>query len=789
MNIFKILGAALLYGMLVISTTQSSTNFDSFDYDSPDALSSQFLRPDFRDAYKAVDEASSLLQYVVQILNRGALTIPNKSAAKNWAFEHVKIAYALRKIEDGSSEQTLFTLLSTTKSFVNHILRTVKSNFRNLDVFELPYIEKEDLSTVEARDAHYSRIQLLIETNKNLLAEFKYATKTMGLSWVNLTARKIDGFDTKYGISKTLEQIPRFVGLAGLILYALPEHRVATIPLIGTLKKYIGSPEYVEQDAKRNVLVEEGKQNADNVDVDAPKKVQSLASFLRGPDVKPLQVLVPLAFATLSQEFFNWYTIPVKKLLRPLWNELKGFELPQSSRYKHPGITLEDPRLIGLESQIEEMREVVRYLMDPETFDRANCNIEKGILLEGPSRTGKTLLANALCGTINEQLNKRGINKQFAFREIKATEINRSYDGIRGLIQDAKDNAPCVLFIDELHTLRLQTKEGTDGEVLNQFLTMAEELHSNEIGDAVILLAATNRAYMLDDALLKPERFGKVIHFENSTFETRRLYFIEMFKYNALETNLFDIDLLARQTEGCSYGDLNLIFKNARFSARSKSRAICQNDFEDKIHRYIYRIHGETKLALSLQEKQVIAAHIAGQALMYIHNEEKIPERIEVATIRGIWPKIVEARFFDAEAVKQANEKNKMQFGHIFTSHRAEKIPFETDPMLICKIKIAGTLAQELLLGKIQYGYRPQDKHEALALLESFLYNGLKKEHFTKAEHAELLVQVKVLLKKCEDETRAYLSQHSGLLKKLATELETKEIIAARDMKAIVQQQ
>ncbi len=779
MNIFKVLGVALMCGMLAISTTQGSTNFD---YDSPGALSSQFLRPDFEEAYKAVDEASSLLQYVVQILNKDALKISNKSAAKHWTFEHVKIAHTVRKIHEQSPEQTLFTLLSTTKSFINHILRTVKSNFKNLDVFELPYIEREDLSTPEARDAHYTRIHFLIETNKNLLAELKYATKTMGLSWVNLTARKIDAFDTKYGISKTLEQIPRFVGLAGLILYALPEHRVTTIPFIGTLKKYIGSPEYVE----RNIHIEEGNQQV-IIDVDAPKKVQSLASFLRGPDVKPLQVLVPLAFATLSQEFFNWYTVPVKKVLRPLWNELKGFELPQSSRYKHPGMTLEDPRLIGLESQIEEMREVVRYLMDPESFDRSNCNIEKGILLEGPSRTGKTLLANALCGTINEQLNKRGINKQFAFREIKATEINRSYDGIRGLIQDAKDNAPCVLFIDELHTLRLQTKEGTDGEVLNQFLTMAEELHSNEIGDAVILLAATNRAYMLDDALLKPERFGKVIHFENATFETRRLYFLEMFKYNALESNLFDIDLLARQTEGCSYGDLNLIFKNARFSARSKSRAICQKDFEDKIHRYIYRIHGETKLALSLQEKQVIAAHIAGQALMYIHYEEKIQERIEVATIRGIWPKIVEARFFDAEAVKQANEKNKMQFGHIFTSHRAEKIPLDTDPLLICKIKIAGTVAQEILLGKAQYGYRPQDKHEALALMESFLYNGLKKEHFTKVEQAELLVQVKALLKKCEIETRAYLSHNSEALKKLATELEAKELIVARDIKAILQ--
>ncbi|MBA2307370.1 AAA family ATPase [Candidatus Dependentiae bacterium] len=767
---FKVVSISIILAYGLWSRAELQAPFD-FDYALLQGTSSPELHDDFRDAYKTIDEVSSLLQHIVQILNKNVLPISNKPQAKAWLFEHVTIAYSLRKIDEKTSEQTLFKLLSTTKSFISHVIRTVNSDLQNLEIFEVPYIQEPPILAPENHDSLTVLIHKLVGTNKILLNQLENRIRTLGLSWINLAARKLDSLDTKYGITKIVEQLPRFAGLGGLALYFIPETSVENIPLAGTLKKHIGSPGYRERTESTN------------------NEPLTVADYHRGPDIKALQVLVPLALSMLSQDFYNYGITPIRRFFRPLWNSLKGFEILYSSqqKYKYPGITLEDPRLIGLNSQIEEMRKVVQYILDPETFDRANCSIEKGILLEGPSRTGKTLLANALCGTINEQLQRRGIYKQFAFRKIKAAEIYHTYNGIRGLIQEAKENAPCVLFIDELHTLNLQTKEGGGGDMLTQFLTMAEELHSNDIGDAVILLGATNRAHLLDDALLKPERFGNIIHFENPTPAMRKRYFMEMFNYNALNPLLFDTELLVRQTEGCSYGDLDLIFKAARFSARSKSKTVSQNDFEEKIYQYIYRVNEPTQSSLSQEEKKVIAAHVAGQTLFYFLYEKELYEKLEVATIRGIWPKIEEIRFFDTEAVKVAREKNKIYFGAIFTSHQSERRLISTNPEIACKIKLAGMLAQEIILGKACYTYRPQEKREAFVLLEQEAYKGLSKEHFTLQEQAVIMVEVRRKLHACEEETRISLRKHTSLLKRLALELETKELLAAQDIKRLLE--
>ena len=333
--------------------------------------------------------------------------------------------------------------------------------------------------------------------------------------------------------------------------------------------------------------------------------------------------------------------------VRNYWNGLKGIQVSNDIGYKYPDITLDDPRLIGLESQIKQMRNIVQYIADPESYDRSNSNLEKGILLTGPSRSGKTLLAEAVGGTRNEIQRAKGDSKRFKFSTIKWDDIRWTPDGIKTIIKDAKADAPKVLFIDEIHNLPLQTKDGA-GEVLTQFLTMTEVL----LGESVIVLAATNRVYLLDDALLKPGRFGLVINFEEPTFANRKKFFEVYFKENAIDAREFDIESLARQTAGASYGDLVSLFKNARFAARQDGRSVNQNDFLQKIYRQIYRIQLDRVLPLNDDEKRLIAVHQAGHAFLYMLYESEIQEIPECVTIRGKWRKIVETRFFDIPKVQ-----------------------------------------------------------------------------------------------------------------------------------------
>ncbi len=132
---------------------------------------------------------------------------------------------------------------------------------------------------------------------------------------------------------------------------------------------------------------------------DRPRKITTFAESLRGDDAKTLRYLMEFGAFIYGSELVNEYVYPFKASIRKYWNKLKGFNVDVES-YKYPDLTFDDPRLIGLESQISEMEDYVTYLTQPETFDMNKTTPPKCVLFEGPSRSGKTYLANAFCGTL-----------------------------------------------------------------------------------------------------------------------------------------------------------------------------------------------------------------------------------------------------------------------------------------------------------------------------------------------------------------------------------------------------
>ena len=330
---------------------------------------------------------------------------------------------------------------------------------------------------------------------------------------------------------------------------------------------------------------------------------------------------------------------------------------------------------------------------------------------------------------------------------------------LRASFRKREQEAPCILFIDEIHNLPLQTKEGA-GETLTQFLTMTESL----LAESIIVLAATNRAYMLDDALLKPGRFGLVINFEEPTFENRKKFFEVYFKENAISADNFDIDALARQTRGSSYGDLVALFKNAKFAAHHGSRTVTQTDFQNRIYRQLYRIQLDRKLPLNNDERALVAVHQAGHALTHLLFEPEMQEILECVTIKGKWRKIVEIRFFDTKS-REEHSKKKTKYGHIISLKKSEILNIKTDPVIRCKILLAGHLAEKILFGSSSYAYHEKDKKKALSLMEEVAFDGLKKEDYTKEEQK---VRMQIALndvKKYEQEVYDLLLKHRTLLK------------------------
>ncbi len=792
---------------------------------SPDAPSSEPQLEEIQRATKLnsilekellhLEEINSTLQYLGQALNKGSIKVSNIENTRDWIRQHQKLVSGLQTqcTTEPPTEVSLRHGLVTVKFLAIHITETINEKFKpeTLIHFDIPPVTKEP-STTPSLDA----LNAFSQSNNQVITELRARAKDAGLTDLNRFARKLDDINNKYHITTIVENIPLVTALAGGALYFTPKDWLKDIPVIKTVKKWLGdhwtdnSPLSAKErlddikakkdalnDNKVNVGEQVFKERMDRLNLDevelntqinrdksrtgwyskGVKLVENNRKLLK----TILEVGVPLLL--LKKESIPGY-MATKQTLRNQWNKLKGYEVEQRDSTSHDHITLDDPRLVGLDGQIDELRNLVRYVTDPEMYDRTNTSLEKGILLVGPSRCGKTFLARALRDTINDALEAKGIGTKYGFKEVKWSEIVWDSEGLKSVIDEAKFNAPCVVFIDEIHNLPLQTKEG--GNVLTQFLTGMSGINSeNDARHQVILLGATNQPEKLDTALLQPGRFGTIIRFEKPNYHNRKKYFDIIFKYNVIDTSSLDIDALARQTQGCSYGDLETIVKNARFVARTLARSVSQEHLQNRIDQHVYRL--KNALPLSIEERKLISAHLAGHALLHVLLD--IPEKVELVTIRGRWNTIKEIRYWEkSQHLLYKQEQSK--YGKLFTYNDAEVLNVETKTHkeMLCKVALAGSIAEEILLGSTGYSYHPQDKQKALKYAKEIAFDGMLEKDLPKSVQKELHQEAYKLVKRYEQEVRELLTQQKVLLEKIAQELETHTNLRASELQALVQE-
>jgi len=275
----------------------------------------------------------------------------------------------------------------------------------------------------------------------------------------------------------------------------------------------------------------------------------------------------------------------------------------------HVKITFKD--VAGLEEAKVEIMEIVDFLKNPKKYTDLGGKIPKGALLVGPPGTGKTLLAKSVAGEAN-----------VPFFSISGSDFVEMFVGVgasrvRDLFRQAKDKAPCIIFIDEIDAIgRARGKNAITGandereNTLNQLLTEMDGFGTNA---GVIILAATNRADILDRALLRAGRFDRQIHVELPDLEERKAIFLvhlQPIKYN--ET--VDVEFLAKQTPGFSGADIaNVCNESALISARKEKNIVERQDFLDAIDRIVGGLEKRNKI-ISRGEKRTIAYHEAGHA-------------------------------------------------------------------------------------------------------------------------------------------------------------------------------
>ena len=274
-------------------------------------------------------------------------------------------------------------------------------------------------------------------------------------------------------------------------------------------------------------------------------------------------------------------------------------------------ITFKD--VAGQEGAKQEVQEIVDFLKQPSKYTELGGKIPKGALLVGPPGTGKTLLAKAVAGEAD-----------VPFFSMSGSDFVEMFVGVgasrvRDLFRQAKEKAPCIIFIDEIDAVgRARGKNPNMGgndereSTLNQLLTEMDGFGSNS---GVIILAATNRADILDKALLRAGRFDRQIHVDLPDLNERKAVFEVHLRPLKLD-NSVDAELLARQTPGFSGADIaNVCNEAALIAARHKKDAVSKQDFLDAVDRIIGGLEKKTKV-MTMHEKQTIALHEAGHATL-----------------------------------------------------------------------------------------------------------------------------------------------------------------------------
>nr|WP_321443572.1 ATP-dependent zinc metalloprotease FtsH [uncultured Cohaesibacter sp.] len=281
----------------------------------------------------------------------------------------------------------------------------------------------------------------------------------------------------------------------------------------------------------------------------------------------------------------------------------------------------------GVDEAKEDLQEIVEFLRDPQKFQRLGGRIPRGVLLVGPPGTGKTLLGKAIAGEAN-----------VPFFSISGSDFVEMFVGVgasrvRDMFEQAKKNAPCIIFIDEIDAVGRHRGAGLGGgndereQTLNQLLVEMDGFEANE---GVILVAATNRPDVLDPALMRPGRFDRQIVVPNPDI-TGREKILKVHVRNVPLAPDVDLKTLARGTPGFSGADLmNLVNEAALLAARRDRRLVSMNEFEDAKDKVMMGAERRT-LVMSEEEKKLTAYHEAGHALVALHMEASDP--IHKATI------------------------------------------------------------------------------------------------------------------------------------------------------------
>ena len=447
-------------------------------------------------------------------------------------------------------------------------------------------------------------------------------------------------------------------------------------------------------------------------------------------------------------------------------------------------VTFED--VAGIDEAKEDLQEIVEFLRDPQKFQRLGGRIPRGALLVGPPGTGKTLLARAIAGEAN-----------VPFFTISGSDFVEMFVGVgasrvRDMFEQAKKNAPCIIFIDEIDAVGRHRGAGLGGgndereQTLNQLLVEMDGFEANE---GIILIAATNRPDVLDPALLRPGRFDRQVVVPLPDIMGRE----KILKVHVRKVPMApDIDLrvIARGTPGFSGADLaNLVNEAALLAARRSKRLVTQLEFEDAKDKVMMGAERRS-LVMTEEEKEMTAYHEAGHAIVGIYVKGNDPLHKVTIIPRGPAGGVT---FFLPEDDSSYRYRKKMQFeaniAMAFGGRMAEELIYgpenvttgaQSDIQQVTNYARAMVMEYGMSqrLGRIRYRANQQ---------EVFLGHSVAQNQQMSEETANLIdEEVRRIVDEGEEKARTVLTEHMNDLHTIAKALLEYETLSGDEVKDLL---
>jgi AFG3 family protein len=439
-------------------------------------------------------------------------------------------------------------------------------------------------------------------------------------------------------------------------------------------------------------------------------------------------------------------------------------------------ITFSD--VAGLDEAKEEVKEIVDFLKTPTKFTKLGGKIPKGALLVGPPGTGKTLLAKAVAG-------EAGV----PFFSLSGSDFVEMFVGVgaarvRDLFKQAKEKAPCIIFIDEIDAIGRSRGRGqmpgANDERENTLNSLLVEMDGFATDSGVIILAATNRPDVLDSALLRPGRFDRQISIDKPDIVGREAIFKVHLKPIKLDESV-DVKKLSAQTPGFAGAEIaNVCNEAALIAARRDKKSVDMQDFQDAIDRVIGGLEKKTKI-ISPEEKLIVAYHEAGHAVAGWFLEHADP-LVKVSIVpRGI-AALGYAQYLPKEQFLYQTEQMMDEMCMAFGGRAAEDIIFG-------KIS-TGALSDLERITKMAYSivtiYGMNKEIGNMSFYDSKASDYSFQKPYSEAMAEKIDQQVKSIIDEAYERTKALLLKHRDHLEVIAKELLEKEILFQADLERLI---